>query len=118
MAKTRHNRSRRHKQRGGELAGNPPSAWGWALGTAGNGWNQFMNSLTLHPGESQVAAKSNDLVPNKMSGGKRRSRSRSRSRSRKGGNLGAVLNQAAVPLVLLGANQVIGKKLSKRTRKH
>lgn len=113
MARTRRHRTRRHKQRGGELAGNPPSSWGWALGTAGNGWNQFMNSLTLHPGESQVAAKSNDLVPNKMAGGKRRYKSK--SRSRKGGNMAAVVNQAVVPLALLGANQMFGKR---RTRKH
>lgn len=131
MAKTRHMRKRHatrsRAHRGGDLAGNPPSSWGWGLGTAGNGWTQFMNSLTLQPGQNIAAAKSNDLVPVgnpnaneplqsvKMNGGKRR-RSR-RSRSRKGGNWGAVLNQAAAPLVLLGANQVFGKR-TRRQRKH
>ena len=133
MAKTRHmrkrNASRSRAHKGGDLAGNPPSSWGWGLGTAGNGWTQFMNSLTLQPGQNIAAAKSNDLVPVgnpnaneplqsvKMNGGKRR-RSR-RSRSRKGGNWGAVLNQAAAPLVLLGANQVFGKRTRRhRSRKH
>ncbi len=119
MRKSRRS-SRRRAHRGGDLAGNPASSWGWGLGTAGNGWTQFMNSLTLQPGQNIAAAKSNDLVPVgrpnaseplqsvKMGGGKRR-RTRTRSRSRKGGNWGAVLNQAAAPLVLLGDNQIYGK---------
>ena len=45
----RHNKTMRHRkrnmQRGGELAGNPPSAWGYGLGTMGDGWTQFMNYL-------------------------------------------------------------------------
>ena len=130
MAKTRHMRKRHaarsRAHRGGDLAGNPPSSWGWGLGTAGNGWTQFMNSLTLQPGQNIAAAKSNDLVPVgnpnaneplqsvKMNGGKKHRSRRTRSRSRRGGNWGAVLNQAAAPLVLLGANQVFGK----RTRRH
>ncbi len=134
MAKTRHMRkrgrgSRKHGHRGGELAGNPASAWGWGLGTAGNGWTQFMNSLTLQPGQNIAAAKSNDLVPVgnpnaneplqsvKMNGG--RKRKHGKSRSRKGGNWGAVLNQAAAPLALLGANQYFGKRSRRhRSRKH
>lgn len=133
MAKTRHRRTRgrstrRHKRvhRGGDLAGNPASSWGWGLGTAGNGWTQFMNSLTLQPGQNIAAAKSNDLVPVgrpnaneplqsvKMNGGRRR-RNKSK-RSRRGGNWGVVLNQAAAPLALLGANQYFGKR--RRSRKH
>ena len=123
--------SRKHSHRGGELAGNPPSAWGWGLGTAGNGWTQFMDTLTLQPGQNIAAAKSNDLVPVgrpnaneplqsvKMNGGRRRKYGRSKSRSRKGGNWGAVLNQAAAPLALLGANQYFGKRSRRnRSRKH
>uniref|UniRef100_A0A6C0IW34 Uncharacterized protein n=1 Tax=viral metagenome TaxID=1070528 RepID=A0A6C0IW34_9ZZZZ len=133
MAKTRHMRkrgrgSRKRGHKGGDLAGNPASAWGWGLGTAGNGWTQFMDTLTLQPGQNIAAAKSNVLVPVgrpnaneplqsvKMNGGRRRKHSR-RSRSRKGGNWGVVLNQAAAPLALLGANQYFGKR-SKRSRKH
>lgn len=115
--------SRRHrKQRGGDLAGNPPSAWGWGLGTMGNGWTQFMNSLTLQPGQNIASASSNDIVPvgrpnaNDPNipkvGGKRR-RHRHRRTSKRGGNVGAVLSQAAVPGILLAAQQSYG-----RTRKH
>lgn len=129
MARTSHTKkrsaSRSRKQKGGELAGNPPSAWGWGLGTAGDGWRQFMDSLTLQPGQNIAAAKSNDLVPvgkpnaqeylppkMAMSGGKHR-RSHS-SRTKKGGNWGAVLNQVAAPALLLGAQQMYGRK----TKRH
>ena len=39
-----HSKSRtmRRAQRGGDLAGNPASSWGWGLGTVGNGWTQFI----------------------------------------------------------------------------
>jgi hypothetical protein len=109
------NKSR--KQMGGDLAGNPPSAWGWTLGTVGNGWQQFMDSLTLQPGQGISDANNNDIVPiknlkaqsgmnynafnpranMKMRGGKRR--------HKRGGSFGAVLSQAAAPVVLLAAQQ-------------
>jgi hypothetical protein len=50
-------------QRGGELAGNPPSAWGYGLGTMGDGWTQFMNSLTLQPNQNGNINQSNNIVP-------------------------------------------------------
>jgi len=59
----RHNKSKRHRQRGGELAGNPPSAWGWGLGTMGDGWTQFMNSLTLQSNQNGNMNQSNNIVP-------------------------------------------------------
>ena len=116
------NKSR--NQRGGDLAGNPPSAWGWTLGTVGNGWQQFMDSLTVQPGQGMSDANNNDIVPiknlraqsgqsigtnlkgdipranmnmNMKRGGKRR--------HKRGGSFGAVLGQAAAPLVLLAAQQ-------------
>lgn len=128
-------RTMRRGQRGGDLAGNPSSAWGWGMGTVGNGWTQFMNSLTLQPGQNLGAAQSNNIVPVgnvnaqsaqpgigpnlqgavPQSGGKRR-RHRSHKRSvRRGGNIGAVLSQAAVPGVLLVAQQTYGK--SRRHRR-
>jgi hypothetical protein len=115
--------------KGGALAGNPASAWGWGLGTLGGGWNQFMNSLTLQPGQNLGTVQSNAIVPvgninaqdaqgniganmsgniPGQAGGKRRRHRRSR-----GGNFGAVLSQAAVPGILLAAQQTYGK-----TRKH
>ena len=131
-SKRRHLRTR--KQRGGDLAGNPASAWGWGLGTVGDGFTQIMNSLTLQPGQNLATSQSNNLVPvnninasnpassmlqPNVGGGSRRRRrmhrSRGRSRSKRGGNWGAVLNQAAAPLVLLGAQQMYGRR---RTKKH
>ena len=127
MAKRRTMR-RSRKQRGGDLAGNPPSAWGWGMGTLGNGWTQFMNSLTVQPGANAATAASNDIVPVKninannppsqqMKGGRRRGR---RTRTRRAGNFGAVLSQAAAPLLLLGAQQTYGKRRSRKGgyRKH
>ena len=61
----RNARTRRNAkaQRGGDLSGNPASAWGWGLGTVGNGWTQFMNSLTLQPGQNLGTIQSNNIVP-------------------------------------------------------
>jgi hypothetical protein len=128
--KTSHGRKRHSKartmrrQRGGGLAGNPASAWGWGLGTVGGGWQQFMNSLTLQPGDNLGTIQSNATVPVgnlnaqdsqgmigtnlrgdiPQAGCKRRRHKRSSKRSRRGGSIGAALNQAAVPLTLLAAN--------------
>jgi len=121
-SRTRHMR-RTRSQRGGDLAGNPASAWGWGLGTLGNGWTQFTNSLTLQPGQSSGSVQSNDIVPvgkvnaqdsqpgvgsnltgavPKMNGGRRR-------KGKRGGNWGLILNQAAVPGALLAAQQTYRK---------
>jgi hypothetical protein len=136
MAKTHSHRRRHHSksrsarrtryQRGGNLAGNPASSWGWVNGTVGNGWTQFMNSLTLQPGQSISTAQSNNIVPvgninaqnaqgnintnlkgdisNSQMGGKKH-----RKRGKRGGSWTAVLNQAAAPVILLGAQQSFGK---------
>ena len=142
MAKHRSHRRRSssksktmRKQRGGDLAGNPPSSWGWVNGTVGNGWTQFMNSLTLQPGQNLGSDQSNDIVPvnninaqnaqpgvgtnlqsgiPSTSGGGKRRRSKGRSRSKKGGNLLAVANQAIVPGFLLAAQQSFGRSRSSR----
>jgi hypothetical protein len=132
----RHSQKRRSKarsQRGGDLGGNPASSWGWGLGTVGGGWTQFMNSLSLQPGQNLGAAQSNNIVPVgnvnaqtsqpgigpnltgavPQSGGKRR-RHRHKRSAKRGGNIGAVISQAAVPGILLAAQNMYGK----RTRKH
>jgi hypothetical protein len=116
------------RQRGGDLAGNPPSSWGWVNGTVGNGWTQFMNSLTLQPGQNLGTVQSNNIVPvNNINaqdaqpgvgsnlqagipnsvGGKRRRRNK--SKAKRGGSWGAILNQATVPGILLAAQQTFGK---------
>jgi hypothetical protein len=97
-----------------------------------------MNSLTLQPTANVATIQSNQLVPvgninadntqgmigtnlkgdiPGQAGGKKRRRSKSRSntRSRRGGSWGAILGQAAVPGVLLAAQQTFGKS---RRQKH
>jgi hypothetical protein len=95
-----------------------------------------MNSLTLQPGQNLGAQQSNAIVsqsnPNAQTqqphlsanmqttkGGRRRARSARRSRaarrtrSRKGGNLGAIINQALLPASLIAMQQKIGKRSRK-----
>ena len=116
----KHSRKRRRNktrsQRGGNLGGNPPSAWGYTLGTLGNGWTQFMNSLSVQPGSVNQG---NQIVPvnggtnstQSQSGGKRRKC----KRGKRGGNMLAVAEQAAVPLALFAMNNTLG---SRRNRGH
>jgi len=118
-------KSRRQAQHGGNLAGNPPSAWGWVNGTLGNGWNQFMNSLSLQPGMNAGTSQSNNIVPNgnvnaedsqpmlnyKMDGGKKRG---PKKQAKRGGSWLAVANQAIVPGVLLAAQETLFQKNKSR----
>jgi hypothetical protein len=149
----RHNRSRmsRRSQQGGSQGAYPDSAWGFQMNNLGNGWTQFMNSLSVQPGQNMGTSQSNSIVPVRninaedpksmmmsskgMSGGKKRGKrnmmrmmqqqqmmgqqrmmgqSKSQSRSKKGGYWGAVLEQAAVPLALLGMQQAYGKRHTRR----
>lgn len=123
--KTRSNKrcsakTRRMSQKGGAA---PDSAWGFQMNNLGNGWTQFMNSLSLQPGQS-ASNQSNVIVPirnaGKMVGGKkqrRAGRARSQGRSKKGGYWGAVIEQAAVPLTLLGMQQVYGRRKNKSAKR-
>jgi len=124
-------RTMRRSQHGGS---NPDSAWGYVANTVGNGWQQFMNSLTLQPGQNLGAIQSNAVVPMNnlnaqtsqgnigpnmsgdipQAGGKRRRQRR--SRVKRGGNLLAVAQQAAVPVALIAMNNVYGKR--SRRRRH
>jgi len=134
----RSSKSHTRKQMGGNLNGNPASAWGWGMGTLGNGWQQFMNSLSLQPGENLGTIQSNASVPigniNAQSsqgmigpylrgdipqgGGKKRRNHRSRgSRSKRGGGIGAAVNQALVPLTLFATNIAVGKSMRNRKYK-
>jgi hypothetical protein len=103
-------RSQKRSQRGGSQGSYPDSAWGFQMNNLGDGWTQFTNSLTGNNPNNQ----SNVIVqnhPKMMNGGKKR---RS-SRGKRGGYFGTVLEHAAVPLALLGAQQYYGKR---HTRKH
>jgi len=104
-------------QKGGD------SAWQWQLNNLGDGWKQFTNALTLQPGDNSGTSQSNDIVPiknlnaqnsrpvlpKKMTGGRRH-------KSKKGGNWGAVIGQAAVPLTLLAMQQSYGKNRTRKSR--
>jgi len=138
-------RGRARSQKGGSSY--PPSAWGWQLNNLGDGWTQFMNSLTLQPGQNLGAQQSNAIVPQSnlnaqtqqpsltpnletQKGGKSRSASRGRSarrsrsasrgrsarrsRAAKGGNLGAIVNEALLPVSLIALQRRFGKKSRKQ----
>ena len=99
-------KSRTKSQRGG-------GASEWQYTNLGSGWQQFMNtfSTTGHAGNTP----SNDIVQNNpQKGGKRHRMHKRHGRSKKGGYWGAVLEQAAVPLALLGMQQAYGKRHTRR----
>ena len=85
MGKTRH-----HRQLGG----------GWGLNALGNGWTQFINSVTPQT----------NVPPNvqPMKAGNRRRKS-----VKRGGN---AITQAIMPFSLLAMNNILGSR--KRRRKH
>jgi hypothetical protein len=115
--KKRRSRNKTRSQRGGNLGGNPPSAWGWGMGTLGNGWTQFMNSLSVQPGSVNQG---NQIVPvnggtnSTQSGGKKRKG----KKGKRGGNMLAVAEQAAVPLALFAMNNSLGSRRRHRGHKH
>ena len=147
-------RTQRRSQQGGSWGAYPDSAWGFQMNNLGNGWTQFMNSLSTQPSQNLGTSQSNDIVPIKninaqdttkmLTGGKKHrhkknrmrhmqqqqqqmqmqmhqqqmqqqmQQAKSQSRGKKGGYWGAVLEQAAVPLALLGMQQAYGKRHSRR----
>ena len=125
----RHNKSKRHRQRGGELAGNPPSAWGWGLGTMGDGWTQFMDSLTLQSNQNGNMNQSNNIVPvgnasiqSKVGGRKRKYRGGNHHTSMSGSmpSSGSMPGSMSVPVDVsmsalpVSASKSGGKKRGKR----
>jgi len=118
-----HPKSKTMKQRGGDLGGNPPSAWGYMLGTVGNGPQQFYDTFIKSTTQSNVivplggASSSqpnltgSNLTGSNLTGGKRR---RLKNKSKRGGNLGAVLAQAAVPGTLFLLNQSAKRRRHRR----
>ena len=128
---------RTRSQRGGAQGAYPDSAWGFQMNNLGNGWTQFMNSMTGPSQSNNIVPINNTNVPVKMAGGKGRSKGRSqmlqrqqmlqqqqmqqsrgKGRGKKGGYWGAVLEQGAVPLALLGMQQFYGKRHSRRHPGH
>ena len=85
-----------------------------------------MNTMTGPSQSNNIVPINNTNVQPKMAGGRGRQRQRQRqrqqmqqrSRGKKGGYWGAVLEQAAVPLALLGMQQFYGKRHSRRHPGH
>ena len=98
------------------------SAWGWVTKNFGNLQTQLTNSLMVNPAQGPIASHDTSSVPignpnaneSKMyKGGKRGSRKGgSRKRGRKGGiiGVGAVLEQAVVPLGLFALQNTYSKR--------
>lgn len=127
--KTNKIRTKKRKQSGGNLPGGfPDSSWGWGISVSGNGWQQFMNTLTTPPSQGNALPGTVGPVPpvapqpptsiNNKSGGKRRKQINNKRRKsvKKGGYLGAALNQAIVPLTLLGLQQSNFTKKYRKTK--
>jgi hypothetical protein len=124
-SKSRYSSKGRQKSQKRSQAGGMGAAE-WQLNNLGDSWTQFKNTFYLQPGQNNSANQSNVIVQNhpKMNGGKRRrmmkmrqqqmGQSKSQGRGKTGGYFGAVLEQAAVPLALLGAQQFYGKQHTRR----
>ncbi len=139
MARTRRHR---HKRRGGSRGGSPyTSASSYGAYVNGSTNAQYSRVFDQNgpygnvPGNAAIGAQGQSTISalpttseiklSQTAGGYRsrsrsqsraisRSRDRSRGRSRSGGMFAEVLQQAAVPLSLLGMQKVYGK----RTRRH
>ena len=109
-------KSKSKSQKGGNQGAYPDSAWGFQLNNVGDAWSQFTRVMGS-PNTSNVITPASTAttgatgatgaaVPVDQKGGKRRNR----SRAKKGGYWGAVLEQAAVPLTLLGLQQKFGTR--------
>ena len=105
------------RQRGGA-----DSAWSYVYDTVGSGLTQFKNSLTLQPGENLGTLQSNDIEPRSNLNAQNMvgvptakdlnliQKGAGRRRKKRGGSFGAILNQAATPFLLLGAQQTYKRR--------
>lgn len=120
---TRKHRKASRRQRGGYPAPDPSSyssAATYQLAVNGDGNAQYNRVFDINgpdgsnPGNQIVGLQGQNLgfpASVSMKGGRRK---------RRGGNLGAIINQAVVPFSLLGMQQTFrrSKKGGRKTRKH
>lgn len=127
----RHSHSRRHRVRSRKMAGGSYSSaatyGNYVNGSMGSQWDRTMDQAGPYgrmPGNTIIGAQGQNVPPQSQvpnanhlaliqSAGKRK--------HRKGGFLGEVVNQAIVPLTLLGMQQTYRRKKGgkrKHTRKH
>ena len=109
--------------------GGADSAWSYVYDTVGSGLTQFKNALTLQPGENLATIQSNDIVPRSNLNAQNMQgyptanelyliqKGAGKRRRKRGGSFGAILNQAAAPLLILGAQQTFKKRQSRRTKR-
>ena len=114
------------KNKSKKQTGGYNSGWSYVYDQVGNGWTQFQNALTIQPGQNLGTVNSNDLEPIGKPNFENTQgvptttqlalvqRAGKRRRSGRGGNFGAVLNQAAAPLTLLTMQQYNKKGKGKR----
>jgi hypothetical protein len=120
--KKRHSRNRSFKsmQRGKNRTQSKRQSGGGAaeqmLATVGDGQTQFNNVMS----NSQTSNVIQPIAHAAQTGGKRKSRASRAGRTRKGGYWGAVLEQAIVPLTLLGLQQKFAgrSRSNKSQRRH
>ena len=91
-------KTRRHRQLGG----------GWGLNALGNGWTQFINSVTPQTNAPPNVPPNVTSNVQPMKAGNRRRKS-----VKRGGN---AITQAIMPFSLLAMNNILGSR--KRRRKH
>ena len=112
-------KSKSKSQKGGNQGAYPDSAWGFQLNNVGDAWSQFTrvmgstntsNAITAAHSPSPASA----AAPVSQMGGKRRGC----KRNKKGGYWGAVLEQAIVPLTLLGLQQSVGTRRNHGARRN
>ena len=93
-------KTRCHRQLGG----------GWGLNALGNGWTEFINSVTPQTNAPPIVPPNVTSNVQPMKAGNRRRRRKSVKR---GGN---AITQAIMPFSLLAMNNILGSR--KRRRKH
>ena len=112
-------KSKSKSQKGGNQGAYPDSAWGFQLNNVGDAWSQFTRVMGS-PNTSNVITPASTATTGatgahaSQKGGKRRNK----SRAKKGGYWGAVLEQAVVPLTLLGLQQSVGTRRNHGARRN
>jgi hypothetical protein len=104
-------KSKSKSQKGGNQGVYPDSAWGFQLNNVGDAWSQFTRVMGSTNTSNAITPAH---TPASQIGGKRRNR----SRAKKGGYWGAVLEQAVVPLTLLGLQQSVGTRRNQGARRN
>ena len=108
-------KSKSKSQKGGNQGAYPDSAWGFQLNNVGDAWSQFTRVMGS-TNTSNVITPAHPAAPvaPTQTGGKRRGS----KRNKKGGYWGAVLEQAIVPLTLLGLQQTVGTRRNHGARRN